>query len=432
MFDTALTAEPGLVDGCEPGAEVEAWSEYAPSGLLADRLDFSRARRSHTHPNDHGVQLLERIGGWERVIAWAQANQLAEMAGFVAHVESQPRYGMWLSRASESAVAEIGLMLGVSPRTAAARVDVALDLVNRLPAVHAGLAAGRLSLPAARAIAEETATLNGPETSAVVEAVLPRSAGRTPGQLRAATRKAVAEVDPDAVRHRHQKAVAERGVWLHDEPDGMASLHARLRADDAVAAYTVLDRFARHSDGPADNRSIEARRADALVDLLSGAVLGKVRVELQVTVPFTTLAGLDERAGELAGYGPVPADMVRRLAGDATWRRLLTDPASGAVLDYGLTRYRPPAHLASYVRTRYPRCTFPGCRTPARRADLDHDEPHNPGAGTGPTSEANLDPKCRRHHRLKQMPGWSVHHAADGTITWRTPNGRHYHVRPEM
>ena len=34
--------------------------------------------------------------------------------------------------------------------------------------------------------------------------------------------------------------------------------------------------------------------------------------------------------------------LVHRLAGDAQWRRLLTDPGSGMVRDYGTTRYRPP------------------------------------------------------------------------------------------
>ena len=31
---------------------------------------------------------------------------------------------------------------------------------------------------------------------------------------------------------------------------------------------------------------------------------------------------------------------------------------------------------------------------------------------------------CRRHHRLKQRPGWSVQLGADATATWRDPYGR--------
>ncbi len=31
---------------------------------------------------------------------------------------------------------------------------------------------------------------------------------------------------------------------------------------------------------------------------------------------------------------------------------------------------------------------------------------------------------CRRHHRVKQSPGWSVRLARDGTATWADPAGR--------
>src|SRR5256885_13166840 len=136
------------------------------------------------------------------------------MAEFVRHAERQPRYGQWMSEAQESAVAEVGLMLGVAQRTAAAQVDTALDLVERLPAVHRALSRGRLSLAAARAIAEESATLDGPAAAAVAATVLAGSAHRTPGQLRAATRRAVADVDPAALQRRHEEAVRQRGVWL--------------------------------------------------------------------------------------------------------------------------------------------------------------------------------------------------------------------------
>jgi len=79
-------------------------------------------------------------------------------------------------------------------------------------------------------------------------------------------------------------------------------------------------------------------------------------------MPATMLMGLDEQAGVLAGYGPIPAQAARELAGDATWRRLLTDPLSGQLLDLGRTTYRPSAALAEFVRARDHRCLFPGVR----------------------------------------------------------------------
>jgi hypothetical protein len=53
---------------------------------------------------------------------------------------------------------------------------------------------------------------------------------------------------------------------------------------------------------------------------------------VSVIVPITTLLGLDEHPGELVGYGPIPAPLAREIAAEGTWRRLLTDPASGTLL----------------------------------------------------------------------------------------------------
>jgi hypothetical protein len=62
-------------------------------------------------------------------------------------------------------------------------------------------------------------------------------------------------------------------------------------------------------------------------------------------VPISTLLGIDDHPAHLHGYGPITADIAHRLAANSTWRRLLTDPATGALLDYGTTRYTPPADL---------------------------------------------------------------------------------------
>jgi hypothetical protein len=98
----------------------------------------------------------------------------------------------------------------------------------------------------------------------------------------------------------------------------------------------------------------------------------------------------------LAGYGPISADLVRELAGDATWRRLLTD-GQGVLLEVGRHTYRPPVAVRDFVRARDKTCVFPGCSMPAHRADIDHTVafPH------GPTSPGNLGVMCRAHHRLK-------------------------------
>ncbi|WP_315211092.1 HNH endonuclease signature motif containing protein [Actinomyces massiliensis] len=125
---------------------------------------------------------------------------------------------------------------------------------------------------------------------------------------------------------------------------------------------------------------------------------------------------------------PVPAAVARALAAGGTWRRLITDPIVGTVVDVGRTRYRPPAGLADLVRARDRGCTHPGCEVPARGCDLDH---ITPWASGGTTSLENLTCLCRAHHRLKHTPGWALTRTGDGALIWRTPTGARYRREPD-
>ena len=106
------------------------------------------------------------------------------------------------------------------------------------------------------------------------------------------------------------------------------------------------------------------------------------------------------------------------------------DPLTGARLDPGnhLTTdtYRPSDQLAALVRARDGHCRFPGCSIAARFCDLDHVRPWP----TGRTAAPNLLTLCRRHHRIKQRPGWRLRLAPDSTATWTDPTGRQRTTTP--
>jgi hypothetical protein len=291
-----------------------------------------------------------------------------------------------------------------------------------------------------------------PDVARQVEAaVLPDAAGQNTSELARATRKAIARLDPDGAEQRHATRKRDRRVELIPLDDAMAELRAYLPATDATRIHRTLSSYARAA-APDDQRTMDQRRADAFTDLLlnrigsggdagaggggrngdghgAGGGTGGRRnggVVVQVTMPATMLMGLDQQPGELAGYGPIPAETARMLAADATWRRLLTDPASGVLLDYGRSTYRPPAALAEFVRARDHRCIFPGCSRPADACDIDHRNPYP----DGPTSAENLGCLCRHHHRLKHESGWSLDRV-NGVYVWTTPTGTEYTSKPE-
>jgi hypothetical protein len=203
-----------LVEDSAGVADPVRWSEYLPDGLLADML----AQPGQVGVEHREFEALERVGAWERVIAWAQARQLREMTSFVERAEARNRaLGACDSQAQDAAVAEVGLMLRVSARTAAGRVNDAYSLCTRLPATLAALEAGRITLAKARIIDAETMNLSPEHTAAVEEQALVKARRQTPGQLRAGTRRAVLSADPTAAQERGEQARRERGVQIWPE-----------------------------------------------------------------------------------------------------------------------------------------------------------------------------------------------------------------------
>jgi Domain of unknown function (DUF222) len=88
-------------------------------------------------------------------------------------------------------------------------------------------------------------------------------------------------------------------------------------------------------------------------------------------------------------------------------------------------RYVPSRKLKHLLRARSQTCTAPACNAQAQYCDIDHTVPYP----DGPTCECNTNPKCRRHHRTKQAPGWNATQPAPDTSTWTTPSGRTHSTR---
>jgi hypothetical protein len=420
-----LLIDPALPDTSD-GPD---WWAYAaslgPSGHLLDALDQL--------PFDQldAEQALQLAVAAEKLSARAQALQLRAVARFAklrppTRGEGQSEHAPNLGRYAPD---ELGLALAVSRQAAGHRLGLACALTDHLPATLGALHAGRIDLGKAQVIAAGTAVLTPDQARTVEQRVLERAGRQTHPQLRAATNRAVIQVDPDAAVERRKTNIEQRSVELLPGQDGVSDLWARLPSEVASACYDRLCTIAAKAKTPDDNRTSDQRRADVFADLLLGTKTGGgVQAHILVLTRETSLLRLDDEPGELIGSGPLPAQVVRKIAEQhpqSIWRRLLTDPASGTVTDLGRTRYRPTAGLDEFVRLRTMICYFPGCRRPATRCDFNHLQPESKG---GDTSEANGGPACRHHHPLTDgpEPAWKVHQPTPGIYEITTPTGRKF------
>ena len=416
-----------------PGASTMArLSEIDPYSLSAsDRIDYLTA--------------LDRQDGWLYAL---RQRAIAAVAGL-----SPSEGGGPLSGVDEAEREDISTALRLAPATAQSRIDIARTLVNNLPNTCAALATGEISSAHATVIARESAAAirDGAAESVIFEIeqrAISYAEFHTPGQLANHIRNTVAKFAPEEFEEATQRATSLRRVSCYNEADGMSTVVAILPAADAQVVMNSIEAFIlrqeqldRISDSDPltssqvkgslgeNNRTVDQKRADALSTIcanflseISETVAPQRRpLTVSVTIDLPTLLGLAENPGQLAGYGPIPASVARQLASDAQWKRFITDPQTGNLLDYGRESYEPPQHLKDFLIARDRTCRFPGCRRSALLSDLDHAESWESG---GETSPNNVGALCRRHHRLKTHDGWKIESFADGSCTWTSPLGK--------
>lgn len=407
----------------EPDDDPIRWSDLEPSGLLLDAVSSIPMRGMAVDA------LLDRVSALERIAARVAAEQAIATAAFAAACRARAAAADLPVHEVERArrvADELSLELRISSRTADARIATAEDL-SRLQGTLEALRAGRIGVGHAYAIRDEAQELSDDHVAAVEDRVLADAERQTPGQLRRRARKAVQSIDPDAATQRRKEAATKRRVRLYPEPDGMATLHVRLPGPVAVAVYNRLNGCAKAAKARGDKRNLDQLRADALVEVLCHGAGPAAKPLIHIIVRADTLSGHNDQPAQLDGYGPIDAELARRIAATGTWKRLVTDPVNGQALDVGRTRYRPPKALADYVRARDRVCYFATCLTPADRCELDHLVAWEHG---GRTDAANLDVGCPRHHDLKHDPNWQLVRHDDGSYTVTTPTGRQHTTPP--
>lgn len=391
---------------------------------IADRdqltpADLARALASVDRSELSDAETVELLQARQRLINHLMAERAADMVEVCVRHEGAPVDQ--LDACGEFAPLEVGSALRLTRRSAESEVGTAFDLVTRLPRVWEALWTGDIDWPRARVMVRGVEHLPEAAARTVTDAVLAEAPELTTGQLAARLRAAALDADPEDASKRYEAAVERRRVEIWPQADGTGDLIAIGLAPDRLnRAFDHIDRLARRLD---DGRTLDQRRADVLMDLLTGERSETATTDLTAMVDLETLIGLNDRAATIPGWGPVIADIARQALEEDPAGRLrvrVSDPDSTV----DVTIRRPTAAQRRHARRRFPTCVFPGCRMPALRSDLDHVTRYTDG---GPTHSRNLAPLCRHHHRAKDHGRWRYRIEGD-TAVWTSPLGLTYRV----
>ncbi|WP_394249619.1 HNH endonuclease [Arthrobacter pityocampae] len=367
--------------------------------------------------------------------------------------------------------AEIALARRESPHRGSRLLGLARTLVTDMPHTLAALECGVLDEWRATLIVRETICLSDEDRRAVDTelAADPRDLeGVGTREVRNRAQRIALRLDPGAAVDRARKAAAERYVSCRPAPDTMAYLTALLPAAEAISAYSALSRHADTQTNAGGDRGLGRGQlmADALVERVTGAPAGSVRVDVQLIMTDRTLLQGDNEPAYLPGYGCVPAQYARNLlrgdsgshrgsgetsadargardarspagaqhpegkaghthdqAAQAWLRRLYTAPDTGRLVALDSRARLFPPGLRRLIAARDATCRTPYCDAPIRQ--FDHIVPWRL---TGITNADGGQGLCESCNYVKEALGWSSRPlpGARHAVERRTPTGHSY------
>lgn len=396
----------------------------------------------------------QEIRFWEELKAVCAGKQARATADLAQQQRDVQRAGGVRERdVGKGIAAQVGLARRESPFRGSRHLGFAEALVGEMPNTLAALESGLVSEWRATLVVRETACLLR-EDRATVDAELAARPGGLGAlgdrEVGAEARRIAYRLDPYAVTSRARRAESDRRVSLRPAPDTMTYLTALLPVMQGVAAWKAVTQAADTHRAEGDPRSLGQVMADTLVERLTGqATAAGVPVEVNVVISEDSLFGDSDEPGEVEGYGPVPAPLLRgwlRAQGDGQadgqtnaegagevemWlRRLYTRPSDGGAL-VGMDsrrRFFTGAHRR-FLMLRDRWCRTPWCDAPIRHAD----HPVAVAEG-GRTRWENGQGLCEACNYAKEAAGWRTRlldgPGDDGAVETTTPTGLTYTSRP--
>jgi hypothetical protein len=413
-----LTAEAHASD-IEPEtptlpADLDAW---APDLLLAAVLSVVDVDTLT------GADRVRYLKAQHRLNSAGQARLLGAVNSISDAYDTHPED---LEDPNAGASMELRAALRWTRRAADTELNLAADLRHRLPRLFEALSGGLVDRPRTRILVRHTDHLPPAHARLIVDTLIEDAGTLTTGQLIEAVRRACLDIDPTAARHRYHTSRHSRRVVTWSDPDGTVTLSGiGLDPVEVAAAKNRIDRLARHRRSGDPTKSIDQHRADIFTDLLNGETTD-ITASIHLTVDLATLARLNNDSADLAGYGPIAADITRQITrqlGEDIWDWTLHHPHTGMPLADGTTRRRPTTSQARKIRAKNGTCIAPGCRIPAVDCDIDHTRTW---AETGITDTQHLAPLCRHDHTTRHHAGWTYQPHPNGDYQWTSPLGTTY------
>ena len=312
--------------------------------------------------------------------------------------------------------------LGVSNREAKQLSRVARTL-EEMPNTKAKLEAGEITLSNATALAS-AADECGARRVDRNEGLLTEASQANPDDFRKRARRWSNVHSPDRGEEKLKRQQRRRKAHLFWSAGlDMGILHAEM---DSVSFGQVRQALDKHTDllrrddsggevPPDEVRTGEQRRADALVELITGRRAHTLKPlpdgERSVKAPtqLVVVADLDRMDGsrpdgscEILGTGPVPPSILENLSPDTSVCGIIFG-GKGRVLWLGRNQRlgNGAQRLAAAVRDKG--CVR--CDAPVHRTELHHLRDWYDG---GPTDIDNLVSLCGPHHRELQEHNWEL------------------------
>lgn len=341
----------------------------------------------------------------------------------------------WCADGCDAVAAEIAAVQNISHARAVAQVQVACNLWHRLPRLARVFVSGVIDFRLVSTIVNRTENVEDALMPALDEAIARRCVKWMKLSVPKLTDRVdqwVAGFDPAGVRV--PPALKDnRYIEITPAPAGMADVSGRVTAVVGAALDQALDALAA-TVCDNDPRTREQRRSDAGWALARWEATlacqcghhdcpaGAQRVAADAAVIHVlaeqgTVEGSSEAPGYLAGFGILPAESVRELAGTAQLTPV-TIPVGPP--DPG---YRPSQVTREFTQWRDLTCRWPGCDRPVAKCELDHTVPYPAGF----THASDLKHYCGVHHLIKTFHrGWTEQQLPDGTIILTAPTGHTY------